>query len=180
MTFPALWALQQGLAICRSQSCPAMTTSSATQSSRPGCERSVDSSSMNCRLRTAGHCLVRPSRLLSRAGRARACRQQRCLATYSADKEHNAAPVISTRITGRQELAAARLHFSSLPDLLPHALPPVPADDFIQVWNQRRLPARYYTGLAAGAAIMRRTGFQWGVRTGGARQTCWCAMTGAA
>ena len=49
---------------------------------------------------------------------------------------------------------------------------PAPADNFIQVWNQRKLPARYYTGLAAGAATMRRTGFQWGVRTGGALQTC--------
>eukprot|EP00891_Asterochloris_glomerata_P003603 jgi/Astpho2/3603/Aster-x1157 len=40
-------------------------------------------------------------------------------------------------------------------------------DEFALVWNQRKLPARYYTGLAAEAATMRRTGFQWGVRTGG-------------
>ena len=37
----------------------------------------------------------------------------------SADKEHKSASTISTCIAGRLELAAARLHFSSLSHLLP-------------------------------------------------------------
>ena len=127
---------------------------------------------MNCWLRTPGHCLVRPSCLLSRAGGATACHKQCCLAADPAGKEHSSTFAISTCIAGRQELAAAR-PASPLCHTC-HSLP-VPADDFIQVWNQRKLPARYYTGLAAGAATMRRTGFQWGVRTGGAPQT-YCGL----
>ena len=41
----------------------------------------------------------------------------------------------------------------------------MPADEFVEEWNGRKLYAKYYAGLTGGTS-MRRTNHQWGIRQG--------------